>query len=1109
MMGTLLSQPSGVEPHKNELPPDPLWIEAAERLEISLHDMDDALQENLAQWREEVEREVTAPLRKTVRRVAERHRSLISALDLDQAESGRVLSDRTAAYLQAVVSRVLTPLAKHISGSSPATECSRATLELLNCLANIATSVPSESILPEPTDLFQPKSEDPWHVRFTKIIVRSQRQGQRTRRDLANQIRKVFNKPLRPHSSHGHAVPARSLFDYHLRVRLPNIMRPAFDEVQRIMAHDIGALSVAITSWTHDLLEAEELLDDVRFHLPERFASFITPTESEDTKEHGSMPSDPSYEDVSARIRLCAEGLQQALNATALLPPEPFDEALFAQPREVLVQDLECGGTLVATLRKLPNPLPADQLSATCRTWEAWFDRVHNRWTIEVQLLAFRARLVSLENSLLRDAAEATLGPVTKKFVPMIERLRMAKEKAESMCEASAADLDGLSTQLLALQEETTAYLERMLREIPGLVASDQILSSPGQATWQEMRSLAEQLPGSMEVHLPAGPDASHRVFDLNLRHIVGLSLNRPLPERLRPAAEPFRRRVVQVWGETENVMHIVQYNLDAAQEELTASSNPVTAMDEDEAPPPDPLSAARELTTDGLGRAANTLSGLSDSLHAPWAVFADAVCEAFRDDWSTLHSHFRASGKRTEQWVGVRAWFDHRQIAFRRSLTTIAEASIERIQKVFRLSRRRAQLLIKQGQSAVGVADEQIEGHLQTLDAITNVEALQKGLPLIYRKLFSFDPLTEPSLLENRTRDLVRVRRHFERWKKTRQGDVLILPSPPGSGRTSFLNAVRLTALRVADVRMAKLETRFVDESHLVACLSETLGLPKVSTFDDLEAVVLSTPRPEPPVACLIDNLELAVLRAPDGSTLIERLLISLSRTDTRIYWIATVSSFTWQFLRKTLPATTGLATVHEPARLDRNALEALIMNRHRRSGMPLRFDPPGTPVALKRHLFRRTRTEEDRQRTHRQVFFDQLFKISGQNIMLALFYWLRSSDFEAADDALTLHPAHPLSFNFFASFDLDRAFTLKAFLIHGSLTLVEHNKIFRMSEAEGTFILESLLNQRIIGPSSNIGEGDAPLILGRIVPGARYRIHPLLLHPLIVFLRGKHIIY
>ena len=99
-------------------------------------------------------------------------------------------------------------------------------------------------------------------------------------------------------------------------------------------------------------------------------------------------------------------------------------------------------------------------------------------------------------------------------------------------------------------------------------------------------------------------------------------------------------------------------------------------------------------------------------------------------------------------------------------------------------------------------------------------------------------------------------------------------------------------------------------------------------------------------------------LLRTLGGADLVERVLIFFSRTDRQICWIATIGDYTWRFLEKTLGTATGLVTAYRPSALTAATVEAIIVNRHRRSGMVLRFAEPKDLSALVRRRLNRTRT-------------------------------------------------------------------------------------------------------------------------------------------------------
>ena len=76
-------------------------------------------------------------------------------------------------------------------------------------------------------------------------------------------------------------------------------------------------------------------------------------------------------------------------------------------------------------------------------------------------------------------------------------------------------------------------------------------------------------------------------------------------------------------------------------------------------------------------------------------------------------------------------------------------------------------------------------------------------------------------------------------------------------------------------------------------------------------------------------------------------------------------------------------------------------------------------------------------------------------------------------------------------------------------TLTLEEHNRVFRMDDDQSTYLLESLLNMGLIEPASPEARRDASGNPTRIIAGERYRLHPLILHPTFQLLKERNIIH
>jgi hypothetical protein len=257
--------------------------------------------------------------------------------------------------------------------------------------------------------------------------------------------------------------------------------------------------------------------------------------------------------------------------------------------------------------------------------------------------------------------------------------------------------------------------------------------------------------------------------------------------------------------------------------------------------------------------------------LHPAWTDFVKAVNAEFRQDWIDVHRRLHTADTAEEQWAGLRSLLERRLekgLERARVRWQIVAASSGRIATA---SRRRVLSLIKIGQSAVGVLESGDTARFDTIDALSGVSTLQDGLPLIYRRLFSFEPLDEISLLEGRSRDLVSVKQHFTRWKDSHQLGVLLVQAPLGSGRTSALNVLQDTVFKDYDVARINLKERIYQPDEFAVLIATGLGFENPEmTLEELEEELIRSKRSEPPHVCFIDNMEHLVLRAAQGVNII-----------------------------------------------------------------------------------------------------------------------------------------------------------------------------------------------------------------------------------------------
>ncbi|KPJ86497.1 MAG: hypothetical protein AMS18_15450 [Gemmatimonas sp. SG8_17] len=320
-------------------------------------------------------------------------------------------------------------------------------------------------------------------------------------------------------------------------------------------------------------------------------------------------------------------------------------------------------------------------------------------------------------------------------------------------------------------------------------------------------------------------------------------------------------------------------------------------------------------------------------------------------------------------------------------------------------------------------------------------------------------------------------------------------------------MEALRLKVFDECNVKTLYLQERLGDADQLAAALSEVLGTHRrAGGLPELEVALTLPTRGAAPLVVVIDNLEHVMLQSAGGTDLLQRLLGMMLRTDHAVFWLATVSDEAWRYARVSAGAFTASVGTYLLAPLDRKQVADVILGRHHRSGMTLRFTAPQDPSPLLKRRLRRAQNSERRQEILRELYFDSLCRQSGNDLTLTMLYWLRSVEFQEDGDVVAVRPLQPISFAELRNLDLVQLFTLRAFVMHNTLTAAELGMVLRLTPDRGVLILESLMNLALIERVDTVGAARRDTVDTAV---DRFKLGRVVLHPVLERLRSAHIIY
>lgn len=845
-----------------------------------------------------------------------------------------------------------------------------------------------------------------------------------------------------------HDVPVASVARRHLgRTVLPQQVR-AFRQGQRLRAAWLADVERTWSDWLAVVLAQ-------RRDAPEAGL------------EAGSM--------LRQRLRALAEQLDRASG-------ESLGDGL-TRCEEVLRARVGVADTFVAAEVEgtLPGWRGQEELAAQ---WDRWAGESAARLDLYLELLEARRLTDAIRLDLIADWTRAVRG-IEASLDEIDTRLAEGRERAAALDARGAALSDGLGQE----RSRTEAGLEEVARKLPDPGQLLDVLTDAATEADGRLEDLAARLPEELVVHrVPPAESIIRRPGgtgnEVRLQEAARQSFDTPRMERIRAAATVVPGAMDRVRGAVSELREVAAYGYEAAIAELTEGSDPATVH---------PV-----LVTNGLTRASAKTEVARRALFEALDEARTRVADEVADGMAHL-VHRTTTDRLTGRYLDARSQVAAEASRGREQWRRYIGEAMRRGSVAFSWIRQRL-WPVKHALGIGAGAGSPAELRERSLAAVEEVE---RKLPVLYRRLFSLEPLTDPRLLAGRDDALAAVEMSWNRWQTESSGALAVIASP-GAGVTSFLNVVR-GRLGVEPRLTARhtLRERIRDEARLAERLAGRLSLGRACDLDGLGSQVLDAPREALPHLFLLEGTEHLQMRVPGGGEIFETLLSLIQRTSPRIFWVLSIGTSAWQLLEKRCPACVGDIERLRLGELNADDLKRAILARHRLSGLPLRYVERRTG----RELLRRRpglRGSEKHQRLLESDYFERLHRASLGSVRAALFHWLRSADFRSEEGSLLVRPLETLPSSM-GALDLEQSFALKALLDHGTLTVAEHCEVARGSPAEGRHLFRALRDLHVIEAVSADGRGGP----GLSADGARYRIRPLLVGAVTAHLRSLNILH
>lgn len=381
------------------------------------------------------------------------------------------------------------------------------------------------------------------------------------------------------------------------------------------------------------------------------------------------------------------------------------------------------------------------------------------------------------------------------------------------------------------------------------------------------------------------------------------------------------------------------------------------------------------------------------------------------------------------------------------------------------------------------GNSGSSIQDHIISFLAETR-EKINR-LPFIYQKLFLFSPLDDERFYTGQMKILDLLALEFKTWQEGKHGMVAIT-GETGSGKTTLINMASRELFKENIPLVIDTSEPVHSEKDLSEILARSFNVKNATSLKQIEASIQKKPAKD---ICIIDNLNLIFGRSVNGLALLQKLLDFLVRTQGQVFWLVTCSTFSWQYLDKTVNIEKYFQKIIRISSISVKDIEEIILNRHKLSGFDLHFEANG--VVSENRQFKRIAKDDARQAYLKEIFFDKLNQISAGNITIAMLFWLRSIH-EIRGDKTVVDTGIELDYTFLNQLDENELFTLASLTNFEKLTLADHAAIFNQSEALSSLNLDQMCRYGLL-----VNEDDY------------YRIHPFLYRHTVELLRSKNILH
>ena len=795
-------------------------------------------------------------------------------------------------------------------------------------------------VISQSEDRFEILAGDSAFVKFAKSLKKTVRSTGTYTRDFSNLLRKFLNKPTKAYQPWKQVIPFRRLTEYHL-CKTEEIFKKSIDQDNRLV--------------TFIITRIEEFLAEVYFErgLNNRGEDSLT-----------------SFEDLIQQM------LEKVRNKRNELDEQVEED--FSAIREDLFYHLERAGTF----ERPASFYKADKVERKSNRLRTALLNYLEQWTETNLQLLDKTETVKEFLDFKQDLKDQSHN--------FIDKLKQFFESfLVKPIDSLGQDLSGIKNKLQDLEKrqerESAIYLindskdllkklvrdirQKLDREIEETKLSQKANVFTEKALLKA-NSISEKVLFVHDLELVKTPPT----LDYNMvewRILLVRSLKEHIFNKLQPSQQHYEDFLVQISGDLEEALEIMEVNLESALELFESSEkqgNPFTIANE-----------AIERTLTKLEGSSNAIREKHEKLKL--TVFDGA------ENFAVNILHLIHNGDSKELQI-LDAKYKVKQKA--QGWQIKAGARWARFQDSLALFRRFIWKKINENVSTVrkklGFEQQEPEQVIKTDIAtyLSETDAKVKELPYIYRRLFNFDMETDRRFYVAINQNFGNLKKAYESWEEDYPATFAVI-GEKGAGKSTYLNYALNDLFTEREVKKIIIGGGYYSEVDFIQFMKSELELEGV---DSVEEIITAIRNAKNKKIIVLEALQNFYLRNINGYSAIESLLYVISETKDSVFWIVSCSAYAWNFLNKAVSVGEYFSHNVRTDQLDEKQIESVIMNRHRSSGYELHFEP--SVAQSKSRAYRKLMDQDESSHEYlKEAYFENLTKLSEGNASIAMIFW------------------------------------------------------------------------------------------------------------------------